>query len=281
MKTIRLMIALSLAGWLATSIAWSQPPAYEPTFAPPSPLAPNGTNAGDTVPARGGLSDWITYRREGCEAPLGKICPRYTEVYFGGGASVPIAKGTSALSRELETGWVLMGGARALFFNEPLTSAWVIDAHVINIHQFAGGRNTTFPLRISERSTTIISGVNGEPNFHLEDMNRTMVGAGLGREWYLWNSADYDGHRWRVGVDGGGRYGTERLNVYNQARSGHNTGTPSGFYFAAHSDIEFTWYQLLFHAGVRAEYAYTFTHILGFSDNIQELNLLLNIGVRF
>jgi hypothetical protein len=270
-----------MAWWLATSIARSQAPAYEPMYAPPSPLVMNDPNANPTVPARGGLSDWITYRRGGCEAPLGKICPLYTEVYFGGGAAVPIARGTSDLSRELETGWVLMGGARALFFNEALTRAWVLDAHVINIHQFAGAHNTTFPLTISEKSVAIKSGVNGEPNFRLEDMNRTMVGAGIGREWYLWNSADYDGHRWRVGVDGGGRYGTERLNVANDARSGHLTSTPSAFYFAAHTDIEFVWYQLLFHAGARAEYAYTFTHILGHTDNIQEMNFLFNFGVRF
>jgi hypothetical protein len=291
MKTIRSLCVLMAAGWLTGSVALGQQP-YEPIYPAPSPFAPPTEYAPEPVPARTGLSDWIRYQRDCCEGTHGRLTPLYTELYFGGGASFPIAKGTSDLSHELQTGWTLMGGARALLFNEEMTRAWVFDLHIINIHQYTGAHNRTFPLTVFQNGVPVTSGVtangNGvgtEPNFNLEDMNRTMVGLGFGREWYLWQPADFDGLKWRIGLDGGGRYGTERLNVVNSARSAHTTDVVEGAYLALRSDLEVPCGNVLFQAGLRLEWAYTFSDILQQDrpgqSNMQDLTLLFTIGARY
>jgi hypothetical protein len=289
MKMIRSLCVLMVAGWLTGSVAQGQQPAYEPNYPAPSPFTPAPDDAQAPVPARTGLSDWIRYTRDCCEGTHGKLTPFYTELYFGGGASFPVFKGTSDLSHELETGWTLMGGARGLLFNEELTAAWVVDLHVINIHQYAGAHNTSFPMTVFQNGVPFTSGVtangNGigtEPNFNLEDFNRTMVGLGFGREWYLWQPANFDGLKWRIGVDIGGRYGSERLDVYNSARSAHTTSVCEGVYVAMRSDLEVPWGSVLFQAGLRIEWADTFSAILppGQSD-VSDLTLLFTIGVRY
>jgi hypothetical protein len=286
MKTIRSLCVLMVAGWLTCSVALGQQPAYEPVYPPPSPFAPLPDDAPALVPARSGLSDWILYRRDCCEGSHGKLTPFYTELYFGSGPSFPI-RGTSVFSNELETGWTLMGGARGLLFNEEMTRAWVFDLHIINIHQYAGAHNTAFPLTVTPNGISITSGVTPsagggfEPNFRLEDVNRTMVGLGFGREWYLWKPADFDGCMWRIGVDGGGRYGSERLNVVNGARSAHTTDVINGAYVAARSDLEMPCGNVMFQAGLRLEWAYTFTDILQRPSDVQDLTLLVTVGVRY
>ncbi len=259
MKTIRSLCVLMVAGWLTCSVALGQQPAYEPVYPPPSPFLPLPEEAPAPVAARSGLSDWILYRRDCCDGKLGRLWPFYTELYFNSGASFPVARNTSPLAGELETGWTLMGGARGLLFNEEMTAAWVFDIHIINIHQYASEHNRTFPLTVFQNGVPKQSGVtpndNGvgvEPNFNLEDLNRTMVGLGFGREWYLWKPADFDGFKWRIGVDGGGRYGSERLNVVNAARSAHTTDMIDGCYAAAHADLEMPCGAVLFHAGLRS-----------------------------
>jgi hypothetical protein len=285
MKTIRSLGVLIVAGWLTASIAYGQQPTYEPVFPAPSPFAPLPDQAPPTVSAHTGLSDWIRYPRECCEGAPTKRTPFYMEVYFSGGASFPLARNTSDLARELQTGWTLMGGARGLLFNEDMSAAWVLDLHIINIHQFAGGNNNAaFPLTVFPGGVRIQSGENNEPNFNLEDMNRTLVGLGFGREWYLWNPANFDGLNGRFGMDGGGRVGSERLNVVNAARSAHTVGVIESVYAAAHCDLELPCGAVLFNAGFRLEWAYTFSGILQTGNdksNMQDLSLLFTIGVRY
>lgn len=284
MKTIRSLGMLIVAGWLTAAVAHGQQPANDQVFPPPSPFQPLPDEAPATVPARTGLSDWIRYTRDCCEGTHNKLTPFYTEVYFSAGASFPVATNTSPFSQQLQNGWTLMGGARGLLFNEEMTAAWVFDLHIINIHQYAGHHNTAFPLEVYQNGVPVISGQGTpvEPNFNLEDVNRTMAGLGFGREWYLWNPANFDGLAGRIGVDGGGRGGSERLNVVNGARSAHTVGVIEGAYVAAHADLEMPCGAVLFNAGLRLEWAYTFSEILqNGSSNVQDLTLLFTIGVRY
>ena len=291
MKTIRSLCVLIVAGWMTVSMAHGQQPSYEPVYPAPSPFAPLPDTTPAPTPANTGLSDWIRYTRECCEGKPGKHTPLYTELYFSSGAAFPINSPTSGFSRELQTGWTLMGGARGLLFNEEMTAAWVLDLHIINIHQYAGAHNTAFPLTVFQNGVPITSGVtangNGvgtEPNFRLEDVNRTLAGVGFGREWYLWNPANFDGLTGRIGVDTGGRVGSERLNVVNSARSAHTVGVIESVYAAAHCDFEMPCGAVLFNAGFRLEWAYTFSDILQQGQdksNMQDLTLLFTIGVRY
>jgi hypothetical protein len=131
MKTKRLLVIL-LAAWLAAGTAEAQQAATRPAYPAPSPTQSQGTPAHEIPPEAysgdmSGLSDWIVYRRDCCEGKHGRLTPLYTEVYLRAGPSIPI--GGQTLSRELQTGWSITGGVRALFFNEPMTKAWTVDLH--------------------------------------------------------------------------------------------------------------------------------------------------------
>ena len=282
MKKYRLLSALILASCLTASTGYGQPPAYQPTYPPPAPIAPHGDaeKSSETyTPAGGGLSDWILNRRECCEGQPGKRTPLYTELYINAGPSFPIGRGNSDLAHELETGWSMTGGARALFFNEPLTRAWVIDLHVINTNEGGGHHNQGFPLTVYHNGTKLVYGSNGLGLATLHNYNRTMAGVGFGRDWYLWKCADIDACNWRVGADAGGRYGTQTLSL---DQVGHVNSVVGGAYAAAHMDVEVPWKAIVFFAGGRLEWAYSNSSILqANSGAVQDLNLLLNVGIRY
>ena len=283
MKTNRLIGVMIMAAWLSGSAAFGQYSGAQPIFPPPTPIVPDATTEAQKepeIPAGGGLSDWVLYKRDCCEGSPGRYTPLYTELYLNGGPSFPV--GGMTLSRELKTGWSIVGGAKALFFNEPQTRAWVVDLHIINTNESAGKRNTEFPLTFfhkGQRSDQFtFEGQMGITQFSLHDSNRTLVGLGCGREWYLWHPAGSGGRSWRVGVDAGGRWGSQSvaLNTF-----GHLTDVIGAMYAAAHTDVEIPCRCCLFHAGVRLEWAYTFSDVLQRTSDVQDISLLLTVGIRF
>jgi hypothetical protein len=179
----------------------------------------------------------------------------------------------------VQTGWSIMGGARALFYNETLTRAWVVDLHVINTNLSAGHNNQSFPLKISFNGVVTKFGKNGVPEATLQDSNRTMAGLGLGRQWYLWRSADSENCHWRVGADFGVRYGSHRVDL-NQF--GHITDTVSAVYLAASSDFEWPCKNFVIFTGARFEWSYTGSDILQTrNSDLQDLNFLFTVGIRY
>ena len=282
MKNKRWLFLLFLAAWLSASAAHGQQSASEPIYPPPAPLAKDGAPvrpAEHLAPPSGGLSDWIVYRRDCCEGREGAATPLYTELYVNVGVTLPV--GGMTLSRELKAGWSFTGGARALFFNEPQTRAWVVDLHIININESAGVQNTQFPVLFLHNGTpsnqVVFQGATRN-TFSIQNSQRTLVGLGLGREWYLWKPATDDGCKWRIGLDGGGRYGTHRVN-FNEF--GHITDVIGSMYVGVHSQVEVPWRSWLFHAGVRFEWAYTWSDILQRTSDVQDVSVLLSAGIRF
>ncbi len=281
MKTKRWLIVLILTSSLSGSVVNAQETGIQPIYPPPPPITPEATPYRPTVPANGGLSDWILYKRDCCEGKHGVYTPLYTEIYVNSGPSVPV--GGMTLSRELKTGWSITGGARVLFFNEPHNRAWVVDLHIMNTNEGGGGAgNTQFPVTFFQngvRSDQIVfQGVAGRTTFSVQGMNRTSVGLGLGRQWYLREAANSDGCNWRFGIDAGGRYGSERV-AFNEF--GHVVDVVGTTYAAAHTDVEFPCRNFIFHAGVRFEWAYTWSDVLQRTSDSQDLSFLLTIGVRF
>src|SRR5262249_215896 len=150
-----------------------------PLFQPPSPLTPNATP--EPTPTlqgnpSGGLSDWIIYRRECCIGQPEKHCPLYTEGYLQAGPTIPFA---TTVSRQLAAGWSISGGLRAVFFDESMRSAWVIDGHIINTYESGGGENKPFPLTFFSngvRSDLVnFLGKTGRKEFTIQNFNRTSV----------------------------------------------------------------------------------------------------------
>jgi hypothetical protein len=284
MNKTRLLRALILAGCLTGSTVQAQQNANQPLFPPPAPLAPHAdgqTQASSDTYDTGvsGLSDWLLDKRNCCEGGPSKSTPIYTEWYVNSGVSVPIGRATSDLARQLETGWSITGGAKALLFNDTLTRAWVVDLHIINTNQGAGHNNDGFPITIFENATKTTFGSGGTPLATLQDSNRTSVGLGIGRVWYLWKSANSEDCHWRVGADLGVRYGSHRVDL-NQF--GHITDTIFGAYAAASTDFEWPYKNVVLFVGARIEWAYTGSDILQTANSdLQDLNILFTVGFRY
>lgn len=282
MKTKRWLGVMIVAAWLSASAVHAQQTGSQPIYPPPAPITPDAPpyRPADNVQASGGLSDWILYKRDCCEGRQGVITPLYTEIYLNAGPSVPV--GGMTLSRELKTGWSITGGMRALFFNEPLSRAWTVDLHIINTSESGGAQDTQFPITFFQNGTrsdqVVFNGVAGRKTFSVLNINRTMFGVGFGREWYLREPADSDGCKWRFGIDGGGRYGSQRVH-FNEF--GHVVDVVGAMYASAHTELEFPWHSLIFHVGARFEWSYIWSDALQQTSDSQDLSLLLTIGIRY
>jgi hypothetical protein len=145
---------------------------------------------------------------------------------------------------------------------------------------------TLIPAAGSAPMTIAANGVS------IEALNRTFVNLGFGRDWYLngpaptyLNAADRgDCCRgapvWRVGFEGGGRYGTAKLDLHEIQ---HRTDTIAGLFVAGHADVEVPCGCCIFQAGFRVEYDYTWTDLLQQSNDtdLQDFNFLFTIGARY
>ncbi len=236
----------------------------------PGPAAAASNANGGSSP--GLLSSYITYTRPECCGPIGCDGPIMGELYVRTGPSLPFGDGI--LAHSLETGWEVMAGGRSLFFNKDVDRAWTVDLGISYMYNHA--RSDQMVL-IGESPGGFPEGTMATPR----DLNRTFGTATLGREWYLNGPANVCGWHWRAGFDAGGRLGTAKLN-FQEIK--HGTDTIYGYLVALHTDVEKPWGPCctLF-AGFRAEWDFTREDLLGPGQNanVQDVNLLMNFGVRF
>jgi hypothetical protein len=292
-------------------------PGNVPFYSGPQSLQTPGSAGANPPPAaRATLSSWILYPRSaGCCGPTGGNGPIAEELFLNVGPSFNIGGGI--LGNALDTGWDIEGGARTLFFNTACDAAWTVSFSVSNINNHAGDQTekvnvtglTTGQTGIVSTSATtglptintlralqfginptLLDGTTSQVlgNFPLtvRSLNRTYANLGVGRDWYLWGPAHVEGisagelPNLRVGVEVGGRWGTEELEVNETTR---RMDTIGGTYFAIYGDVEYPWHCCVFTAGLRTEYGYTWTDILQHQNrtDIQDLNVLLTLGVRF
>jgi len=234
-----------------------------------------------TKPAPG-LSQWIVGTDPDCCGPLSDQTPLRTELFIRSGFS--FVQGDGQLKNSLDDGWAIEGGARELLFNDRGDAAWTLELGLLNIHnQSDNGPPITllnFPVRSAQQGTIIVP----RQDVHVSAYNRTFVTLGAGREWYLFGSAngtrDGDGARWRIGVDGGGRYGTGKVEFFEIR---HRTDVIGGIYGAIHSDVDIPCGCCTFYGGLRAEWDYTWSDILEIQNksDVGGINLMFSIGVRF
>jgi hypothetical protein len=269
------------------------------------------------------LSHYITYQRADCCGPIGGDGTVQMELYARAGAAFLL--GDSAFSRALQTGWMIEGGGRTLFYDQEMDAAWTVDLGLSNTWNHGelpgsfglNGVNVAFQPEatdIAPAGTTLapfahvnfVPGItsltrNGPfpapptsaggtpqaffvynaPGVTIHNYNRTFVNLALGREWYLTGSALDCGNKWRIGCDVGGRWGTSSLEL-NEIR--HRVAVCEGLFVSLHSDLEIPCCSVVFLAGLRAEWSYTFCdQILQEQNdtNLQEINLMLTAGVRF
>jgi hypothetical protein len=256
-----------------------QPVQYRDVETMPPPQEVGAESGPAPVPQ---LSRWMTGPGYDCCGPFTGRTLGY-EVYLRNGVSLPFGNGV--IARDLDPGWVIQGGARVLIFNPSKLAAWTADLSVSNIYNHAHGDNMATlehiivpgPSNIFGQSTTMVI-----PSIDVtfSRYNRTFVNAAFGREWYLWNPANSNGCMWRVGLDAGPRYGTEKLDL-NELR--HRTHVAGGAFVAVHTDLEWPCGPCIYQVGFRAEWSYTFSEILQDQNDteVYDALLMLNFGVRF
>jgi len=292
---IVLLAALTVVLFANASL-WSQTPqAYESEQVQSSPEGTAAEPPTAIIPSSG-LSDWITYRRDlCCNGPVDGPPSMATEFFIRGGPTVPV--GNEAASSVLGVGWMIDGGARFLYFDPQRTSAWALTASLSNQHNRGDRTDILFPLR---RSVNLVPNAANQIdqfvtiNAAVRALNRTFVNIGFGREYYLWGSAG-TANQWRVGFDGGGRYGTAKADFFYQIddaltlaapnglqiRNPHRVDVIGGAFASAHTDFEVPAGCCTYFGGGRLEWAYTWSDILQRQSDIMELNLLLTLGVRY
>jgi hypothetical protein len=252
-------------------IGSDMPSAKTETYGNPGPGV--GGNLSGPVPPPGngqiappGLSSWITYTRPDCCPPVGGDGPVKIELYAATGPTISFGDGI--LAHLVDTGWDVQGGGRSVFFTPDLNAAWVADLSLNYIYNHVSN-SQTIPLALAT-----------PPDVTAKALHRTFANLMLGREWYLGGPADSCGWHWRVGGDAGGRIGTARLD-FVEVR--HTTDTIYGVVLGLHSDVEKPWGCCTFLAGVRAEWDFTWQQNLlhGENANVQDVNLLLTVGVRY
>jgi hypothetical protein len=233
------------------------------------------------------LSGWIRGDKYNCCDHADSCCaygPLGYELFLRAGPSIQI--GSGILADSSLTGVSVGGGGRLLLFNCDCAEAWTAELGVTDImnreHTSPPGItliNVLVPNGVGG-STSTTFGQNGVPGVTLRTVNRCFFDYAGGKEWYLVGSGSTHGPTWRVGFDIGGRWGSESA-TFNQIE--HRTDSILGAYTAAHTDLEIPCGSVLFQAGVRLEYGYTWSEILQSQNNsdMQDISILFSIGMRF
>lgn len=254
----------------------------------------SGPMEGGAAPVgRQTLSGWIL--RPGTDpephSGIGLHGPIGWEAYAMVGASVPI--GQNVLERNLLTGWDATVGARSLFFNPDATDAWVVDLGVTNIYQTAKNRKDfvhvhnmgkqVFDNNFNPFTDDIKAYGKYTGGLGVKYINRTSGNLSLGKEWWLWGSAqDPDvGNNFRVGADVGGRWGSMKMDA--NAHVTYQTAIFGSLFGAIHADLEIPVSGFILLQGFRIELDNCWNQVLQDTNNanILSLNFLYRFGIRF
>lgn len=225
-----------------------------------------------------GLSRWLVYQNPGCCGNVGCDGPIFAELYMLTGVEIP-AEG-KIFGHVLETGWVVQGGGRSLFFNSTMDRDWNIDLSVSNILNHGQHSDIKAPISLPTMPVSAGNITFATQNVSVRQLNRTYVNAALGRDWYFRGPPDALVRTWRFGLDAGGRLGSERLELNE---STHLTDVIGGVFVGLNADVQIPCGGCcIFLAGMRVEWGYTWSDVLkpNLSD-IQDVNFLFTAGVRF
>jgi hypothetical protein len=235
-------------------------------------------------------SDWIVRPSPaGCCGPTGKSGPIGWETYVRTGVAFPLSG--NIFGDNLQPGWNISGGGRALFFNPEADKAWVIDVGISNTHFNSRNRNNVVTLLNMpdprNNNATEVQRNGGRPfptipslDTGINSFNLTSANLSLGREIYLLGNAEQEENNWRAGWDFGGRWGNCKIQPTNYP---HLDDVFGSVFLAAHTDIEVPWGACVLQFGTRFEWDYTWTDILQPQNNgdITMFNLLFTGGIRF
>jgi hypothetical protein len=230
---------------------------------PPEALPAPHSESAITQPA------WITYTKPDCCGPIGGNGQIQTQLFIQSGGSIPIGGGV--FPHVLETGWTIEGGGRSLFFNTEGDADWAISLSVANTNNH--GQHSDVLVPIFKGATEVAVSVR--------ELNRTYGQLGIGRDWYLDSAKEFLGAcQLHFGVDGFGRFGSSMAEFTGLQ---HRTYVTAGLGNGLHVDLEYPCQSCTFLVGLRGEWGYNWTSILGRqNDNdLVDLNVVLTLGIRF
>lgn len=274
MGTTRAIILVLLAGELAASAALGQYPEL-PSPADGTPPVETAPMPGEILPRQtpeqylGELSDWMTYRHgPGC-GPVGANGLIGMDLYVRTGPTWLLAQ--PFFRDSVGPGWMVDGGGRTLFFNPAHRAAWLVDLGLS--FKYNDGNSPDHVFSFAGQDVSVRA------------LYRTDIHFGGGREWYLLGSAIGEQLNWRFGLDGGGRWGTVRLDLNaSDEDSGflRENSESQGMYAGFYSDLQFPMGCCTLFGGFRLEYNVTWSDIVPRRDDtMEDLNFLLMAGVRF
>ncbi|MBX9680465.1 MAG: hypothetical protein K2X38_17030 [Gemmataceae bacterium] len=212
-----------------------------------------------------------------CDSPVGGNAAIGTELIWRNGASFVF--GNQRLGRELGTGFTTEIIARTLFYSQDYREAFIVDLGVGDTYNPArSGARTPTVLNILQPNSRTGAATRMNIPVTVKNYNRSYLSYGVGKQWFLWNDALTVGDNFRVGVDIGGRWGSSSAR-FNEIR--HRTDTIDGLYIGGDAKWETPTRFGMFSVGVRTEWTYTWTEILQAPSDMQEINLLLSLGVRY
>ncbi len=227
----------------------------------------------------------------GCCGPLGRNGRVGYELYLNTGPTWAFGEGE--FTRRLQTGWMVGGGGRSLFFDPAHTAAWVADLGLS--YQYNRGEFDD-PLTVFIKQPPLRNPITGQTTARpdllsrvsIRALNRTNFNFALGRDWWFWGAGSTgmeNGTNLRLGGLVGGRWGTAHVDMVpvddplGYARR-HNV--THGVFLAAHATVEVPMGTTIWFAGLRTEWGYDWTNLVPTLDgNIHNFNLLLTAGIRF
>ena len=291
-----LLLALSGVGAL-----WAQDYTAPPGPPPGTPRPVNMTPTDEMPPLTDAgrppspLDKWMTFCCPDCCGPVGGNGPIKYDLFIRSGPRIPVAGG--AIFGTTSTGWEVEGGGRSLFVDCDPVRAWSVSLSIDYSYNAGNKDKNRFLFPTSGVVSTEVTAAGGSPvPFVLVStaaLQRTECSAEFGREWWLIgsaNSCSCGGLNWRAGLDAGFRYGVARLDLhdFNQPPVGgfgsyqRTTSTCYGPEAALHTDAEYPCGCCTFIAGLRAEFDYSRMNVIPLLKNdVYEVNLLLNLGVRY
>jgi hypothetical protein len=286
----------------------------------PTTTAAVGQGGAMPTNVHGPLSDWLLYPRSpGCCGPVGGNGPIGSELFLRVGVVFPFGGSTLEKSLrdgwDIDGGvralffdipqthaWTISLGVSNIFNDgqgnpPPVTLHNVKTGLALPTGQSASSANSQaaqaaqalgLPSSVLTQLTSQIPTTQGVTvvlptvNASVASYNQTFFNLAGGRVWYLMGSGDcsYKECKWRIGWEGGGRWGTSKVE-FNEIR--HLTDTVGGMFTALYSDLEYPCQCAILQAGFRTEYQFIWGDPLQRQNegNYQSVNLLLTAGVRF
>lgn len=227
----------------------------------------------------------------GCCGPLGRDGRVGYELYAYTGPTWAIGEGE--FTRRLQTGWMVGGGGRSLFFDPTHTTAWVADVGLS--YQYNRGEEDD-PLTLAVRQPPSRDPFTGEiterpdvlKRVRVRALHRTNFNFGLGHDWWYRGPGSVglaDCTNWRVGALLGGRWGTAHVDMEPVDEPGgyaRRHDVTHGIFLAVHGTVEVPMGSWIGFAGLRTEWGYDWTNLVPpINGNMHNLNILLTAGVRF